>query len=192
MLQPSLFSAQANAASPDDLAGLLCASGQVHGFGRGTAVRVSAVVAEQWRAVEIMRACAERALPAEQGLTGDRHWVHTAFVADLLPLAAEWTRGAVKAISPGWRLDGAALRLWMLAAGSPDNRGYLLGLDSHAPSTHGPLAAALTAVGLAPTPLGPRAGGPALRVSGRRRIARLAELVGEAPPATPPGMWPLM
>ncbi|MGH3963220.1 MAG: hypothetical protein ACRDRY_08220 [Pseudonocardiaceae bacterium] len=189
--QPSLFSAQASAAGPDDLAGLLCAPGQVHGFGRGTAARVSAVVAAQWRAVEIVRACTERGLPAERGQTEDRHWVRTAFVAGLLPLATEWTRGAVKAVPPGWQLDGAALRLWALAAGAPDDHGYLLGLDPHAPSTHGPLAAALAAAGLAATLLGPRAGGPALRISGRRRLTRLAELIGNSPPTAPTALWPI-
>ncbi|MGH3904391.1 MAG: hypothetical protein ACRDTE_09400 [Pseudonocardiaceae bacterium] len=189
--QMSLFSDQARAASPADLAGLLCAQGQVHGFGRGTAARVSTVVTDQWRAVEIVRACAERALPAERGRTEeDHHWVRTAFVAGLLPLATAWTRGAVKAVPDGWQLDGAALRLWVLAAGAPDGRGYLLGLDPHAPGTHTALAAALAAAGLAATPLGPRAGQPALRVSGRRRLSRLAELVGTAPRATPTGLWP--
>lgn len=190
MRQPSLFSAQARAAGPADLAGLLCAQGQVHGFGRGAAARVSAVVADQWRAVEIVRACTERALPAERGRTENRYWVRTAFVAGLLPLAGGWTRGAVKAVPDGWQLDGAALRLWALAAGVPDGRGYLLGLDPHAPGTHERLAAALATAGLAATLLGPRAGGPALRVTGRRRLARLAELVGETPPATPTGLWP--
>jgi hypothetical protein len=188
--QPSLFSAQASTASLDDLSGLLCAPGQVHGFGRGTAARVSAVVAEQWRATEIVRVCTERALPAEQGRTGDRHWVRTAFAASLLPLATRWTCGAVKAVPPGWQLDGASLRLWVLAAGTSEGRSYLLGVDPHAPNTHGPLTAALAVVGLAATLLGPRTGGPALRVSGRRRIARLAELVGEAPPDTPTELWP--
>ena len=64
-----MFSAQASAVSLDDLAGLLCAQGQVHGFGRGTAARVSIVVAERWRAIEIVRACAERGLSAEQSST---------------------------------------------------------------------------------------------------------------------------
>jgi hypothetical protein len=189
--QPSLFSAQSRAVSSNDLAGLLCAQGQVHGFGRGTAARVSIVVADRWRAVEISRACLERALPTEHGRTEEEHYrVRTAFVAGLLPLSAAWTLGAVKAVPGGWQLDGAALRLWTLAAGTPDSRGYLLGLDSHAPGTHPVLAAALAAAGLAATPLGPRAGGPALRVSGRRRIARLAELVGEAPQNAPTGLWP--
>lgn len=148
------------------------------------------MVAEWWRAGEIVRTCTERALPAERGHLEDRYWVRTAFMADLLPLATDWTRGAVKAVPPGWQLEGAALRLWALAAGAPDGRGYLLGVDPHAPGTHGPLAAALAVAGLAATLLGPRAGGPALRISGRRRIARLAELIGDPPPATPTGLWP--
>lgn len=189
--QLSLFSDQARQAGPDDLAGLLCAQGQGHGFGRGTAARVSTVVTEQWRAAEIARACRQRALPVELGRTEEGHyWVRTAFLADLLPLVTAWTRGAVKAVPGGWQLDGAALRLWTLAAGAPDRGGYVLGLDPHAPGTHPALVAALTAAGLAATLLGPRAGGPALRISGRRRISRLAELVGEAPSATPTGLWP--
>jgi hypothetical protein len=189
--QLSLFSAQARTVGPADLAGLLCAQGQIHRFGRGTAARVSAVVTDQWRAVEIVRACTERSLPAERGRTEEDHrWVRTAFVAGLVPLASAWTQGAVKAVPSGWQLDGAALRMWVLAAGAPDGRGYLLGLDPHAPGTHAPLAAALAAAGLAATPLGPRAGGPALRVTGRRRISRLAELVGERPQTTPTGLWP--
>jgi hypothetical protein len=111
-------------------------------------------------------------------------------VAGLLPLATAWTRGAVKAVPEGWQLDGAALRLWVLAAGTPDGRGYLLGLDPHAPGTHPPLAAALVAIGLTTTQVGARAGRPALRVVGRRRVARLAELVGEPPNTTPTGHWP--
>ncbi|HEY2725169.1 MAG TPA: hypothetical protein VGI84_10835 [Pseudonocardiaceae bacterium] len=191
MPQPSLFSAQARTADPADLVGLLCAHGQVHGFGRGTAARVSVVVAERWRAASIAAACVDRGLPAEHGGTdGDRHWARTAFVACLLPLAAAWTRGAVKAVPDGWQLDGGALRLWVLAAGAPDGRGYMLGLDSHAPGTHAALAAALASAGLTATQLGVRAGGPALRMSGRKRLARLAELVGEAPPEAPPGCWP--
>jgi len=187
----SLFSDQARAARPGDLAGLLCAQGQVHGFGRDTAARVTIVVGEQWRAREIVRACAERGLPAEQGRTQeDHHSVRTPFVAGLLPLATAWTRGAVKAVPEGWQLDGAALRLWVLAAGTPDGRGYLLGLDPHAPGTHPPLAAALVAIGLTTSRAGARAGGPALRVVGRRRLTRLAELVGEPPHTTPTGLWP--
>lgn len=186
-----MFSAQASAAGPADLAGLLCAHGQVLGFGRPTAARVSIVLTERWRAVEIARACRERGLATERGCTEEEHyWVRTAFVAGLLPLVTRWTKGAVKAVPEGWQLGGAALRLWTVAAGAPHGRGYVLGLDPHAPGTHAPLAATLAATGLAVTPLSPRSGGPALRVSGRRRISRLAELVGEPPQTAPTGLWP--
>ena len=79
--------------------------------------------------------------------------------------------------------------------------------------------AALAAVGLPAVLVGPRAGerrtppaeealdvespglpvpvqapkvitGPAYRITGRRRLARLAELVGERPPAAPADAWP--
>ena len=77
----------------------------------------------------------------ESGATALR----TAFRCDLVELARAWTRGAVKAVPPGWQLDGAALRMWALAAGRPDERGgYLLALDPHAPQTHLPLIAAAT------------------------------------------------
>jgi hypothetical protein len=189
--QTSLFSAEASAACVNDLAGLLCAQGQVQGFGRGTAARVSIVVAERWRAIEIVRACAERGLSAEQARTEEDHYgVRTALVVGLLPLAGAWTRGAVKAVPDGWQPSGAALRLWLLAGGVPDDRGYLLRLDPHAPDTHMPLVAALVRVGLAATLLTSRTAGTRLRVSGRRRMARLAELVGEAPQGAPAGQWP--
>lgn len=189
--QLSLFSDQAKEASPNDLAGLLCAQGQVHGFGRGTAARVSIVVAEQWRVIEIVQACAERGLTAEWGSTGEDHYgVRTALVVGLLPLASGWTQGAVKVVPAGWQLSGAALRLWVLAAGIPDDRGYLLRLDPRAPDMHPPLVAALAAAGLPAKLFDARTTGPTLRVSGRRRISRLAELVGEAPHGVPAGQWP--
>jgi hypothetical protein len=189
--QPSLFSEQARAPLTADLAGVLCAQGQVYGFGRGVAARLSVVVDAPWRAAELERACALRELVAERGSTEEgRSVVRTAFVAELVPLAAAWTRGAVKSVPAGLQLDGATLRTWALAAGSRDGRGYVLRLDPHAPGMHGPLAAALAAAGLAPALLGPRGGGPALRVTGRRRVARLAELLGEPPADAPAGGWP--
>lgn len=189
--QPSLFSAQARAPRIDDLAGLLCAQGQPLGFGRGAAARVSVVVAESWRADEVARALTVRGLVPELTSSDEGHpVVRTAFVADLAPLAARWTRGAVKACPDGLQLDGAVLRLWTVVAGSSDGSGYVLGLDAHAPRTHLPLAVALASAGLAATLLGPRSGGPALRVTGRRRTVRLAELVGDAPTAAPSGSWP--
>ena len=73
------------------------------------------------------------------------------------------------------------MRAWTLAAGSPEADRYLLGLDQHAPDTHSPLASALMRVGIAPTLIGTRGARPALRISGRRRLSRLVETVGEPP-----------
>jgi hypothetical protein len=53
-----------------------------------------------------------------------------------------------------------------------------------------PAGAALAGMGIAGTFVGPRAGGPAYRITGRRRSARLREYVGEAPAEAPPTDWP--
>lgn len=98
----------------------------------------------------------------------------------------------MKAVPAGLALDGAAIRLWALAAGRWSEGGYLLALDPHAPDTFEPLGGALARCGLAATMLGVRGGGPGLRVSGLRRLNRLAELVG-APPVEPAqGQWPVV
>ncbi|EUA23069.1 hypothetical protein I553_5865 [Mycobacterium xenopi 4042] len=52
----------------------------------------------------------------------------------------------------------------------------------HAPDTHSPLASALMRVGIAPTLIGTRGSRPALRISGRRRLSRLVENVGNRLP----------
>lgn len=100
----------------------------------------------------------------------------------LVPLARAWTRGAVKTVPPEWLPGSRELRAWTLAAGTPeaDDR-YLLGLDPHAPDTHPVLASAMMRVGIAPTLIGTRGSHPALRISGRRRLLRLVENVGEPP-----------
>jgi hypothetical protein len=111
--------------------------------------------------------------------------------AGLRQIAGEWTRGAVKTVPPLWLPGPRELRAWILAAGSPDADRYLLGLDPHAPDTHSPLASALMRVGIAPTLIGTRGARPALRISGRRRLSRLVENVGE-PPDVPEALpfWP--
>jgi hypothetical protein len=94
----------------------------------------------------------------------------------------------VKCVPEEWQLDGAALRMWALSAGRPDGRGgYLLDLDPQAPQTHLPLIAAATRAGLPPARIG---SGPALRISGTRRVARLVELVGPVPPGAAMAEWP--
>jgi hypothetical protein len=49
---------------------------------------------------------------------------------------------------------------------------------------------ALAAAGLIAVFVGPKAGGPAYRIVGLRRVTRLAELVGEPPVGAPQASWP--
>jgi hypothetical protein len=84
-------------------------------------------------------------------------------------------------------LDGSVLRVWMVAAGRWDGGAAELLLDPHAPETHLPLVAAATRAGLSPARTGR---GTALRITGLRRIRRLAELLGPRPPTVEPDEWP--
>jgi len=184
-----MFSAEARPPRMADLAGLLCGPGQIARFGAGDQARLSIVLPDPARAPAVAAACAATGVPvttvrAESGALGLR----TAFRCDLVELARRWTRGSVKSVPEGWQLDGPALRMWALAAGRPDERGgYLLALDPHAPETHLPLIAAATRAGLPPARVDR---GPALRISGTRRVARLVELVGPVPPGAETADWP--
>jgi hypothetical protein len=121
----------------------------------------------------------------------DTPLVGTAADARLVMIATDWTRGAVKTVPPQWLPGPRELRAWALAAGTPEADRYLLGLDPHAPDTHSPLASALMRVGIAPTLIGTRGAHPALRISGRRRLSRLVENVGEPPDdAEALSQWP--
>lgn len=131
-----------------------------------------------------------RGFAAEVSASGSGHpLVRTAFLRDLAPLAAAWTRGAVKSVPAGCALDGPSLRLWLLAGGRPGERsGYLLDLDPRAPDTHRPLVEALARAGIRGVQRGPKAT-PAVQITGRRRLAALAALVAEAPPGGE-AYWP--
>jgi hypothetical protein len=189
--QLSFYSAEARAPRVADLAGLLCGPGQAVSFGRGTAARVSVVVAEPWRAHALALCCAERGVHADVRRSEEGHpVVRTPFRADLAGLAGAWLRGAVKAVPDGFELDGSALRVWVVASGRAEATGYLLGLDPHAPDTHESLVAVLARSGLPAIVHGARSGAPALRVTGRRRLRRLAELVGGTPPGVDERAWP--
>jgi hypothetical protein len=59
-------------------------------------------------------------------------------------------------------------------------------LDPHAPQTHLPLVAAATRAGVSPARSGR---GTALRITGARRLRRLAELVGPPPRGIAPDEW---
>lgn len=189
--QLSFYSVDARPPAVADLAGVLCGPGQTVRFGRGGSARLSVVLADPWRAAALAGECALRGVLAELATSDEGlPLVRTAFRADLADLAAAWTRGAVKAVPAGFVPDGPTLRLWAQATGRRDGRGYLIGLDPRAPDTHEPLAAALARAGLTPILLGPRGGGPAVRITGRRRLGRLVELVGAAPSGAPSDAWP--
>jgi hypothetical protein len=182
--QLSFFTAESVPPAVADLSGVLAASGQIVTVGGpdGHGARLSVVVDQSWRAAALADMIREAGLAPEIGRTDeDSPLVRTAVTPTLVNLAAEWTRGAVKTVPPRWLPGPRELRAWTLAAGHPEGDHYLLGLDPHAPDTHSPLASALMRVGIAPTLIGTRGGRPALRISGRRRLSRLVENVGEAP-----------
>lgn len=192
MGQLSFYSAEARQPGVGDLAGLLCGPGQAMGFGRGTAAKLTVVLEDRWRATALANACAERGVQAEVATTEESHaLVRTAFRADLTRLAADWLRGGLgKAVPEGFELDGSVLRFWALVSGDWTDSGYALGLDPDAPETHEPLRAALIGSGLPSTLLTKEDANPALRIRGSRRLARLAELVGEPPRGVVERTWP--
>ena len=184
MSQLSFFSAESVPPAVADLTGILAAPGQVVVVGSGAqqTARLSVVVDRSWRAQALAEMMAECGLTPEIARTDeDSPLVRTALDPRLAPIAAEWTRGAVKTVPTNWLPGPRELRAWTLAAGSPEADRYLLGLDPHAPDTHSALASALMRVGIAPTLIGTRGARPALRISGRRRLSRLVENVGEPP-----------
>jgi hypothetical protein len=178
--QLSFFSAESVPPAVADLTGLLAAAGQVVLVGTGA--RLSVVVDRPWRASALAGMITDAGLQAEIGRTDeDTPLIRTAVDPLLVSIARDWTRGAVKTVPPQWLPGPRELRAWTLAAGYPEADRYLLGLDPHAPDTHSALASALMRVGIAPTLIGTRGAHPALRISGRRRLSRLVENVGEPP-----------
>jgi hypothetical protein len=189
--QLSFFSAEARQPCVGDLAGLLCGPGQALGFARGRAARVSVTVDTHCRAAAVAAALAERGVQARTDLDeAGSVQVTTAFRTDLTGLAGQWLDGSRKVVPADLTLDGGALRLWALASGRWVETGYFLGLDPESPDTHEALRKALATSGLPSTLWTGKEGGPALRVVGRRRLERLAELVGRAPRGVAERTWP--
>ncbi|GHF74828.1 hypothetical protein FHX82_002184 [Amycolatopsis bartoniae] len=184
MDQLSFFSAEASGPRLADLAGVLCGQGQIVSFGR-TAARLSVPVAEPWRAKALAAEFVCRGVHADVLRGEDGPLVRTAFRVDLIHLANAWLADEGKQPPDGFRLTGGALRLWALAAGQPNGNHYLLGVDCEAEQ----LADACRQLGLPAQFVGPRAGGPAVRVTGKRRLATLEELIGVPPPAAVE-VWP--
>lgn len=188
----SLFSAAAREPRVVDLDGLLAGPGQV--VRRDATARISVVVADAWR-VETLTAemaavgiVAELDDAAEPGGTT----VRTPWLTALRPVADAWTAGAVKRPPADWSLDGARLRWWCLAAGWGQPGLYSLALGVSDEPAWQPIGAALAASGVPGVLVGPRADGPAYRIVGQRRLARLRELVGDPPDGAPDPAWPTL
>ncbi|WP_431905561.1 hypothetical protein [Micromonospora carbonacea] len=192
--QLSLFGAEAADPSVADLAGLLAGPGEVSRMG-GTA-RLSIVLDAAWRVHVLVAELSRRGIAATWEATPDgRHLVRTSYASTLAPLALAWLRdpptaGEVKRPPAGFHLNGRRLRLWVAAAGAADPPGFLLRLGAADEHCREPAGAALAAVGLPAVLLDAQAGGPAYRITGRRRLARLADLIGDRPPAAPAADWP--
>ena len=172
-----------------DVEGLLAGPGQV--VSRGDGARVSVVVLEDWRVQALVDELLSIDVEAEL-VAGDeqRSAVRTPFLPALLPIARRWTSGAVKLPPAGLQLDGHRLRWWALAAGRCDHGGYALGLGPSDEQAWPGVGAALAAAGVPGTFVGPRGDGPAYRIVGRKRLDRLRELVGSAPPGVLSTAWP--
>jgi len=193
--QLSLFGVEAAAPEPGDLAGLLAGAGRIARLG-GTA-RVSIVVDHPWRASALVSECARRGLVATGLSTVDEHIeVRTAYSAALNPLADAWLgaepqANGAKHPPQGLLLDGRALRLWVEAAGRCEGTTtYALELGVADEPVWSAVGAALAALGLRGQLVVPRSGIPAYRIVGKRRVAALAEMIGDPPKQAPPGLWP--
>jgi hypothetical protein len=211
--QLSIFGAETTEPSPLDLAGLLTGPGRLGRIG-GTA-RVAVPVDCAWRVHVLVDELVSRGLvvnwsPIEQDQipddpvrpqaqqeqsgagedTGDAvprphttvtgFEVRTAYSSRLNALARSWPPPADRLF-----LSGPRLRLWVAAAGRPQAGGYALGLGP--PEGWEIADAALVRAGLAGTVSDAE---PVYLISGRRRLDRLAELVGERPAAAPAAVWP--
>ncbi|HEU0131663.1 MAG TPA: hypothetical protein VFQ85_11815 [Mycobacteriales bacterium] len=187
--QLSFFSAGARPAGVDDLDGLLCGPGQV--VRQGDAARVSVIVREEWRVAALLDALAILGLG---GGTAEAHEeggtaVRTPFDPRLVPLATRWSGAGSKRAPHDLLLDGPRLRWWALAAGHDTPAGYVLLLGPQDELVWPAVGAALVRAGLTAQQVGPRAEGPAYRITGQRRVDRLRELIGERPEGVPPDAW---
>jgi hypothetical protein len=189
--QLSFFSADYQPPVVADLGGLLAAHGQITTSPAGA--RLSILLDDDARAAAVVAECARREIAAEVVIVegpGPQLLMRTRRSAALLPLAQAWTRGAVKSVPRSLAVTAGFSRLWVLAAGRADEAGYLLGVDPHTPDTVDDLIAACSRAGVAGSFVGVRAGGPAIRIVGHRRLARLADTVGTLPVDLPAGCAP--
>lgn len=191
MSQLSFFSADAMPASPDDLEGLLCGPGQAVRQDDEARVSVLVPITEMWRIDHLTAALHELGLGGEVvDAEGETVAVRTPFSTALAPLARRWSAAGAKRPPLDLTLDGPRLRWWVLAAGQHDAQGYLLRLSAQDEGSWAGIGAALARAGLPGALVGPRADGPAYRLTGSKRLGRLRELVGSPPEGLPNEAWP--
>lgn len=187
--QLPLFSLENDAPEVEDVEGLLLAGGAM--VRRDGMARISIVVDLGWRTEVLAEALDRRGLGSDLGSPeGGRCSVRSRFDLRLLDVAAHWTVGARTRVPPGFSLTPARLRFWVAAAGTPDHSGFLLRLAVGDEQLWEATGAALAAAGLPAAFLGVRAGGPAYRVVGARRLSRLRELAGRPPSDDAGNDWP--
>jgi hypothetical protein len=193
-VQLSFFAADAQPVCLPDLEGLLAGPAQI--VRSGAAARLSVVLdvpagRPSWRVNALLaafEACGVGGAPTST--VDELAGVCTDFRPELVPLATAWTRGAMKVPPGGFVLDGPRLRLWATAAGHSDDHGYLFTLGESDDTGWSAAGAALARAGVPAALVGPRAGGPAYRVTGQRRLRRLRELLGEPPEGADEDDWP--
>ncbi|MBA3524715.1 MAG: hypothetical protein H0T85_09235 [Geodermatophilaceae bacterium] len=188
-VQLSLFSDEDSDPAVEDVEGLLLAGGAL--VRRLGTARISVLTDVGWRAEEIRSGMDTRGLAAELGeAAGGRCSVRSAFDPRLVDMAGRWSAGARSRIPAGFVLTHRRLRFWAVAAGGHDHAGYLLRVGPHDEHLHEAIGALLSAAGIPGAFLGVRAGGPAYRIVGSRRLARLRELAGRLPVDADPDCWP--
>lgn len=194
MTQLSFFAADDHVPEPSDLEGALAARGQ--STLAGDLAQISVVLDAAWRADALEALLTEAGLHPVRSDAGPdgRCTVSTARTPSLVAVVRRWRRGAVTAVPEGWTPSAGALRVWMLTAGHVADGGAVeLGIDAttehHAPRRDA-LRAALDRVGIRSTYVGPKGGGPLLRLGTARARARLAQSIGSAPPGVPSRHWP--
>ncbi|HSP37896.1 MAG TPA: hypothetical protein VLR26_09090 [Frankiaceae bacterium] len=203
--QLSLLAGDVAPAGVADLEGLLCGTSHVvRGSGAlADTARVSVLVDDAWRVTALEARLDELNLlapnrPSASAARPHAVSVRTRFDPRLFPLVDRWTRGATLVAPQTLHLDGHRLWWWAVSAGVADGlgsrggggRGFRFRLAPSAPRRWAVAGAALAELGVPGIFLGPRADGPAYRLVGSRRLARLADLVGEPPPGAPASSWP--
>lgn len=183
-VQFSLFGAEAADPVIEDLDGLLIAGGDWVRTEKGSAARLSVLVADQWRATALQAELFDRSLASDTAAApGGLIAVRTEITQLLVAQAARWTRGASLRMPTDLILSASGLRLWAIAAGRSEDAGYLLAMTDPDGPLHRAAGGQLAKLGVAAVDVGTR-GGPGWRITSAKRLRRLAELVGEPPPGS--------